>query len=133
MKTLRMLGFLLAAALPPLAGATPSDSAVVDFIQSEISERQITGLQMVVIQHGKQVLSKTFGVASIQYGLPVRDDTVFSINSATKSFTGVAVMQLLEQGKIDLQAPASRYLDGLPASVAIHHDQSVAHSHLRAA
>jgi CubicO group peptidase (beta-lactamase class C family) len=116
MKTLRMLGFLLAAALPPLAGATPSDSAVVDFIQSEISERQITGLQMVVIQHGKQVLSKTFGVASIQYGLPVRDDTVFSINSATKSFTGVAVMQLLEQGKIDLQAPASRYLDGLPAA-----------------
>ncbi len=90
------------------------NKAIVDFIQSEMRERQIPGLQIAVIQHGKPVLSKTLGVASIQYGLPVTADSVFSINSATKSFTGVAVMQLAEQGKIDLQAPASRYLAGLP-------------------
>jgi CubicO group peptidase (beta-lactamase class C family) len=129
MKTLRILGFLLAAALPPLAAAAPADRALLEFIQSEISERQIPGLQMVVIQHGKQVLSKTFGTASIQYSLPVRDDTVFSINSATKSFTGVAIMQLVEQGKLDLQAPASRYLDGLPVAwQAITVSQLLAHT-----
>ena len=90
------------------------DRAVVDFIQSEMRERQIPGLQIVVIRHGKPVLSRMLGVASIQYGVPVTADSVFSINSATKSFTGVAVMQLAEQGKIELQAPASRYLAGLP-------------------
>jgi CubicO group peptidase (beta-lactamase class C family) len=115
MKALRILGWLFAAALPLLANAAPvSDQALADFIQSEMKERRIPGLQIVVLQHGKPVLSRSFGVASIQYGVPVSADTVFSINSATKSFTGVAVMQLAEQGKLDLQAPASRYLDGLP-------------------
>jgi CubicO group peptidase (beta-lactamase class C family) len=89
--------------------------AVVEFIQSEMRERQIPGLQIVVVQKQKIVLSKALGVASLQYGVPVSDASVFSINSATKSFTGVAVMQLVEQGKLELQAPAARYLPDLPA------------------
>ncbi|NVE00668.1 serine hydrolase domain-containing protein [Massilia sp. BJB1822] len=93
--------------------ARPND-AISAFIQSEVRERQIPGLQMVVIRDGVPVFSGVFGVASIQYRLPVSDHSVFSINSATKSFTGVAVMQLVEQGKIDLQAPVSRYLNDLP-------------------
>jgi CubicO group peptidase (beta-lactamase class C family) len=42
--------------------------------------------------------------------------TVFTINSIAKAFTGVAIMQLLEAGQLDIAAPASRYLDGLPAA-----------------
>jgi CubicO group peptidase (beta-lactamase class C family) len=110
MKSFSALVFFFAVA----TAHASQDKAVEDFIQSEMRERQIPGLQIVVIQHGKPVLSRMLGVASIQYGVPVTAGSVFSINSATKSFTGVAVMQLAEQGKIDLQAPASRYLAGLP-------------------
>lgn len=115
--TLRALGFCIAVFTTTLAGAaTPANDGVTTFIQSEMKERQIPGLQIMVIKHGKTVLSKVFGSASLQYGLPVTERSVFSINSATKSFTGVAIMQLVEQGKIDLQAPAARYLKDLPAA-----------------
>lgn len=117
MKFFSALGFVFAFGAS-VASAAPvgPERAVVEFLQSEMAERHIPGLQVAVIQNGKSLLSKAFGVASIQYGVPVSADSVFSINSATKSFTGVAVMQLVEQGKIDLQAPASRYLDDLPAA-----------------
>lgn len=119
MRTLYTLGLSLATLLAPAVNAAQTQepaAAITAFLQSEMLERQIPGLQIVVIQHGKPVLSKALGVASIQYGVPVSASSVFSINSATKSFTGVAVMQLAQQGKIDLQAPISRYIDGLPVA-----------------
>jgi CubicO group peptidase (beta-lactamase class C family) len=52
------------------------------------------------------------GVACIESAIPVTEDTVFRIGSITKTFTAVAVMQLEEQGLIDLDAPANDYLRG---------------------
>jgi len=84
-----------------------AQSANVDkLIQREMRERRIPGVQVAVVKDGKIVLSKAFGTAD--------DKTVFPIFSCTKAFTGVAVMQLVEEGKVDLSAPVSRYLDGLP-------------------
>ncbi|GAB3702137.1 hypothetical protein GCM10027592_31200 [Spirosoma flavus] len=79
-----------------------------------MKERRITGLQLAVVQHGKIVLSKSYGIANVQDDLPVTNRSIFPINSCTKAFTGVAIMQLVEDGKVDLSAPVSRYLDGLP-------------------
>ena len=50
------------------------------------------------------------GVADIASATPVTEDTVFRIGSITKTFTAVAVMQLWEQGLVDLDAPANDYL-----------------------
>ena len=50
------------------------------------------------------------GLASIEAGMPVGADTVFRIASVTKTMTAIAVMQLREQGLVDLDAPASEYL-----------------------
>ncbi|RRB00907.1 serine hydrolase domain-containing protein [Larkinella rosea] len=85
-------------------------------IQREMKERRIPGLQLAVVQRGKIVLLKSYGIGNIQYSTPVTNQSVFSINSCTKAFTGVAVMQLVEEGKVDLAAPVSRYLGGLPAT-----------------
>ena len=52
------------------------------------------------------------GVADIESATPVTEDTVFRIGSITKTFTAVAVMQLWEQGLIELDAPANDYLRG---------------------
>ncbi|PHV03904.1 serine hydrolase [Janthinobacterium sp. BJB412] len=114
--TVLMLGTAAEAAPARHGDTDPATAkAVVEFIRSEMRERQIPGLQIVVVKNQRIVLSKALGVASIQYAVPVSERSVFSINSATKSFTGVAIMQLVEQGKIELQAPAARYLPGLPA------------------
>lgn len=114
-----LAGAVHAAAAPPVAavaaGRDPG-AAALSYVKTEMEERQIPGLQLVVIRDGKVVLSKALGTASLQHGERVSERSLFSINSATKSFTGVAIMQLAEMGKLDLAAPVSRYLPGLPAA-----------------
>lgn len=133
MKTATKLQILLLALAVILTGASAAatsakgkighhatlsaeDKQVDAFLESEMRERQIPGLQLVVIKNRKVVLSRALGTANVQHGVPVTENSLFSINSATKSFTGVAIMQLAEQGKLDVAAPVSRYLDGLPAA-----------------
>lgn len=83
-------------------------------IKREMAERGIPGIQVAVVQKGRIVLLKSYGIANVENNIPVDDQSVFAINSCTKAFTGVAIMQLVEEGKIDLMAPVSTYLDSLP-------------------
>jgi CubicO group peptidase (beta-lactamase class C family) len=114
-----MIRLLLVFALT-LAGvqshaASDSRASRADaLLRTEMKERAIPGLQIAVVQHGQIVLHRSLGTANLQYDLPVTDRSVFQINSITKAFTGVAVMQLVEQSQIDLSAPVSTYLDDLP-------------------
>jgi CubicO group peptidase (beta-lactamase class C family) len=85
-----------------------------DFMRAEMAERKIPGLQLAVVKNSKIVKTASYGLANIQDAVAVDDDTVFSINSITKAFTGVAVMQLVEQGKLELSAKISKYLPDLP-------------------
>lgn len=105
---------MAATTVAPSAQAENVEQGIAAFLQSEMQERKIPGLQIAVVRHGKVVLSRNFGVATLQYGVPVTDASLFSINSATKSLTGVAIMQLVQQGKVELDAPVSRYIAGLP-------------------
>ncbi len=86
------------------------------FIQDTMQRERIPGLQLAVIRDGQVVLSESYGFANVENKVPVTNRTLFPINSATKSFTGVAIMQLVEAGQVDLDAPASRYLDDLPVA-----------------
>lgn len=93
---------------------TPNAGAEL-LLRREMRERKIPGLQAAVVRGGKIVLLRSFGLADVQNSVPVTDKSVFPINSCTKALTGVAVMQLVEEGKVDLSAPISRYLENLPA------------------
>ena len=97
-----------------LAVAQSPNNSVEALLQREMQERRIPGLQIAVVQRGKIVLLKSYGTANLQNAVPVTDKSVFSIYSCTKAFTGIAVMQLVEEGKLDLAAPVSHYLNGLP-------------------
>lgn len=87
---------------------------VETFLESEMREGRIPGMQIAVIQRGEIVLLKSFGTGNIQNSISVTEQSIFSINSCTKAFTGVAIMQLVEDGKLDIGAPVSLYLEGLP-------------------
>ncbi len=79
-----------------------------------MQEQHIPGLQIAVVKDGQVVLSEAYGLANVENGVLATRSTRFPLNSATKSFTGVAVAQLARDGKVDLEAPISRYLDALP-------------------
>lgn len=73
------------------------------FLHEKMVDDQIPGLQQVVIRDNKIVLSEAMGMANVSFSVPVTKNTLFSINSIAKVFTGTAIMQLVEKGKIDIQ------------------------------
>lgn len=77
-----------------------------------LNRRPAVGLAVGVVRHGRLEFFHGHGVANVGAGTPVTQDTVFRIASITKLFTAVAVMQLWEQGMVDLDAPANAYLRG---------------------
>ncbi|HEY9282680.1 MAG TPA: serine hydrolase [Pyrinomonadaceae bacterium] len=109
------LAVLVAASLQPLTSARANADKVDALLRREMRERRIPGLQVAVVRRGKIELLRSFGIANLQDAVPVSDKSIFAINSCTKAFTGVAIMQLVEEGKINLSAPVSSYLDELPA------------------
>jgi CubicO group peptidase (beta-lactamase class C family) len=75
-----------------------------------LNRRPAVGLAVGVVQNGQLELFHGHGLADIASNTPITEDTVFRIASITKTFTAIAVMQLSEQGLVDLDAPANDYL-----------------------
>lgn len=112
---------LLAVLALPLGGlhAAPASTHAANaqtrqFVHQIMQERRIPGLQIAVVQNGRVVLSEAYGQANVENAVAATPSTRFPLNSATKSFTGVAMAQLAQAGKVDLDAPIANYLDDLP-------------------
>ncbi|MEO7533057.1 MAG: serine hydrolase [Ferruginibacter sp.] len=86
------------------------------FIKNEMQKRGIPGLQLAIVRNGSIIKTGNYGFANVQDSIPVSNKTVFTINSITKAFTGIAIMQLVETGKLNLSSPVSDYVADLPAS-----------------
>lgn len=84
------------------------------FITHKMQELKIPGLQLAVIRNEKIDHLSHYGLANIEHGIATKNNTVFSINSMTKAFVGVAVMQLQEQGKLKTNDPISKYITDIP-------------------
>src|SRR5215210_6581076 len=90
--------------------ATDPDFATVDaYIQKEMSELHIPGLTYGIVHDDKVVHLGSFGEADPS-GRAVTPQTPFILASVSKSFTALAIMQLSEEGKVDLDAPVQRYV-----------------------
>ncbi len=95
---------------PAFAQVTPANFDEVDnYISSKMKELGIPGAALVIIQGDQIVHQKGFGVADAS-GRPVTPQTPFFTGSTGKSFTALAIMQLVEAGKIQLDAPVQTYL-----------------------
>lgn len=113
MKTFLKKLLLAVTTILTYSGYAQNDSMDA-FVKNEMQKRNIPGLQLAVVQNGKIVKLGNYGLADLQNSIPVSENTVFIINSITKAFTGVAIMQLVEVGKLNLSAPVSAYLNDLP-------------------
>lgn len=76
----------------------------------------IPGLSIAVVRDGKVVKAAGYGLANVELDVPARPETVYLLASVTKSFTAIAVLMLVEEGKIGLDEPISRYLPDTPAA-----------------
>ena len=103
-------------ALPSIAttGASEyADAASVDaFVAGLMSEYDIPGAGVALVQDGEVRYVQGYGVRSTETGEAVTPDTLFAIGSVTKSFTALGIMMLVDQGLISLDAPVLSYLPG---------------------
>ena len=104
---------LLGAACGRLAPAAPPDSfpqRVRAAVDSFRTQHGIPGIAVGIIRGGKPVFLEGFGTRRLGFDSAVTARTVFHMASVTKPFVATAVMQLVEQRKVDLDAPVSRYV-----------------------
>ena len=87
-------------------------------ILAELKETNTPGAAVAVINGGRVVFAKGFGVTSIEAGTPITPDTLFRLGSTTKMFTGAALVALAGQGKLKLDAPIGNYAKGLAPKLA---------------
>lgn len=106
------------------AGTGPREAAEeMAEVMAEFARLDIFSGTVLVAKKGEVIYADAFGEANRDHKVPNTLDTRYNIGSIGKTITGVAIMQLVEQGKVDLNAPVSSYLEGFPYgdSITIHH------------
>src|SRR6266496_6191986 len=83
---------------------------VTEFFKNEVATGKIAGANVLIQQHGKPVYHETFGVQDVESKTPITDKTIFRLSSLTKAITSVVAMQLIQDGKIKLDDPVSKYI-----------------------
>jgi CubicO group peptidase (beta-lactamase class C family) len=109
-NTLLSIIALVLLVVPSLA-----QQSLTDQIDQYISEKYLAGepgAAVLVVKDGKVLLRKGYGIASVSPVVVNNADMIFRIGSITKQFTSTAILQLVEQGKIDLKADITKYLTG---------------------
>tara|TARA_R110000824_G_scaffold22766_1_gene82857 strand:- start:305 stop:1864 length:1560 start_codon:yes stop_codon:yes gene_type:complete len=110
------LAFVLATtSTVPAFAETPEDALASRFraasawLDANLAKESVPGAAIGVVHDQDLIWSHQFGVESYATQNPVTDDTLFSICSVSKLFNGVAAMNLVEEGQLDLDAPLTRY------------------------
>ena len=86
-------------------------TAMLDaFIRREMADKELPAVSILLVDDQEIIWQQGYGFADPQAKTPVTADTIFRVGSVSKLFTDIAVMQQVERGKMDLDAPVSRYL-----------------------
>ncbi len=91
-------------------GYAPVAAALTQFIEHELAVHGIPSLSIALVDDQRIVWARGFGEANVRTHAPATANTVYRVGSVSKLFTDIAVMQLVERGQLDLDAPVQRYL-----------------------
>jgi CubicO group peptidase (beta-lactamase class C family) len=120
MKIISRLVFLLSLLFTsyvyaqPIAKADAELFAKVDKLLAAVYKPTETGATALIARKGTVIYKKAFGMANLELNVPMQVDNVFRIGSITKQFTAVSILQLKEQGKLDLQDDIKKFIPDYP-------------------
>ena len=104
----------LIVGLTGLALAADQGNAVDAYIRSEMAKQHVPGLALMVSRGGQVIRAQAYGLANVELQVPVKRETVFESGSVGKQFTATAIMMLVEEGKIGLEDPLTKYFSDAP-------------------
>src|SRR5580692_4409483 len=99
-----------------IAIAADQPDAIDKYVQAEMARQKIPGLALLVSRSGRVVRAQGYGLANVELQVPVKPETIFQSGSIGKQFTATAVMMLVEEGKIGLEDPLTKYFPDAPPS-----------------
>ena len=98
------------------ATAAANADQVDDFIRTEMRKHNIPGLSLAVVKDGRIIKSQGYGFANLKLKVPAAPETVYRIASVSKQFIAAGIMVLVQQGRLNLADPVSKYVAGAPAA-----------------
>jgi CubicO group peptidase (beta-lactamase class C family) len=106
---------VLVVGLLAIPGGVVAD-AVDEFLESQMKRHQIPGLALAICRDGQIVRATGYGLANVELDVPVKPETIFQSGSVGKQFTAMAVMMLVEEGKLGLEDPLVKHFPDAPAA-----------------
>jgi CubicO group peptidase (beta-lactamase class C family) len=100
------------------AASQPYDETLagkIDTIFKKYTSKTGPGAAVAVLKDGRVIFKKAYGIANLEYGVPINSSTVFDIASLSKQFTGLSVSLLVQQGKIALDDDLHKFIPEVPA------------------
>jgi len=113
MRVVALLIALVISAGPARAQNGPSGAAIDQVLRAAVERNDVPGVVALVTNRDRVLYVGAFGVADVGTGRALSTDALFRIASMTKPVTSLALMQLVEQGKVRLDDPADKYLPEL--------------------
>lgn len=142
-RVFSLIFFFLAVFLHPLAafadtgpqaaqsnkqsGLTTDETRAIEaWVESNMKDGEIPGMSVVIVQNNTTIYNKGFGYANLETKSPVTPETLFELGSTSKAFTALGILQLEEEGRINLSAPVQEYLPWFEMKyVGEHKDQKI--------
>ena len=97
-----------------VAQAGAQADSLDNYIAAEMAKQHIPSLALAVVQNGNVVKMKAYGLANLELNVPAAPNSVYQLQSITKSFVACAIMPLVEDRKLGLDDKITKYLSGLP-------------------
>src|SRR5450432_1221019 len=104
--------------LSDIYGQNKQDKQLTKELDQLISDKYASiapGCVVLVARKGQVVYKKAFGSANLELDVPMQPEMIFRLGSVTKQYTSVAILQLIEQGKISLQDSLQKYVKDYPS------------------
>ncbi|HEY7543856.1 MAG TPA: serine hydrolase domain-containing protein, partial [Blastocatellia bacterium] len=89
-------------------------ASAIDEVCAKTFKPNEPGAAVIVVKDGKVIFRKGYGMANMELGVKIEPDMIFRIGSVTKQFTAVAILMLMEQGKLTLQDEITKFLPDYP-------------------
>ncbi|MDD4964746.1 MAG: serine hydrolase [Gallionella sp.] len=124
---LLVTGCVYVPALPSSTTPAQRQAYLASRIDHVLDTQQLAsqpGISVMITKNGETLYSRSKGMADINQRTPITADTIFSLASVSKPITAIAVMQLMERGRLSLDDSVLKWLPELPASwhdITLHH------------
>ncbi len=88
--------------------------SVDEYLESQLKEQKIPGISLAIVKDGTIVKAQGYGFSNLEHQVPAKPETIYQSGSVGKQFTATAVMMLVQDGKIALDDPITKYFEDTP-------------------